>query len=112
MADSILVMFVVVELVMIGVGVAISIRIARMASRPPLGWILLTLAFAVGFIRESYNLAVIVATPTMDTWVSVDQLLTLAITLLILGGVYSMYLGFKAELAKRQSMILAPPEQQ
>jgi hypothetical protein len=112
LANLVLGFFTLVELVFVGAGAVIAYMMARLATRPPLGWDLLTVSFALAFVRELVFLYVYLFAPTADPWTSVGQVITLPIVVFILIGVYSLYTDFKRHLARSQSEILAPQGQQ
>ena len=100
------------EVVLLGAGVGISVKITRMGGKSPLGWILITVAFALGFIRALVFLyAFATTTIIVDSAVWVAQSLTLPVAALVLAGVYSLHAEFKRVLAQAQRSIQDTEEQ-
>ena len=110
MVNILLSLVTVVELVLIAIGVGIAIRVARIASRPPMGWVLLTISFALGFVRGSVYLYIFLGGSSADFWTSVAEVITFPVVVLVLSGVYYLYVDFKRGMGQKQGAILVPQE--
>jgi len=113
MSDYLLVIITAVEVVILAAGVAFSYKVAKIGGKPPLGWVLITGAFSLGVVRAVVFLyAFVTTTFTADPAVWVAQSLTLPVAVLVLVGVYSLYVDFKRVMARDQKSMLVAEERE
>ena len=112
MADLVLAAFNIAELAVIGAGVAIAYKVARLTSRAPPGWVFLTTSFALGFVRGLLSLYAFVFATTMEPWTFAGQVITLPIVVFVLLGVSMLYNDFRRHLNQSQTTILAQQSQE
>ena len=93
--------------VLIAVATWLGYQITRLTTRAPFGWILLDIAFGVAFLRAVDRLYDAQAAGGSLT---VNDLLSLPIYILVFTGVYYMYRDFRQQLKERQAEILAPKQ--
>lgn len=98
----------VTEMFVIVGGLYFAFKIAKMADHPPLGWVLLIVAFALGLVRAFVFLYMYALGSATEEYIFLGQVITLPTVLLIFAGVYVMYTEFKEQLARGQAALLAP----
>jgi hypothetical protein len=107
-ADIVLASVIVAEIVVAVIAIAICYKVAEIVGRPPVGWVLLTLAMVMILISRFFFLAEFLNTPTtVDMTTFVGQSLGLPAFVAFLVGVYYMFRDMKTQLTRRQNEILA-----
>ena len=97
------------EMILVGGGTVIAVRVARLTGRPPRGWLMLIAAFATQLIQALF-FALVYFGPTsvQATAQSVGQWLGVPALAFVFAGVYFLYRDFSAQLKAREADILNP----
>ncbi len=96
------------ETILIAAGTGIACRVAFLANRPPIGWVLLTFSFGTAFVRAVpflYEYFGPAASARAASYAG--TVLGFPLVVFIFFGVLFLYKDFRKQLHERQKAILA-----
>jgi hypothetical protein len=111
LVDVVLATVSIAELAMAAAGTGISFMVSELAGRAPKGWIFLSLAFLVFFLRGCIVTVALLFGVSLDSFFLVIQLFTLPVVVLVLFGVYYLYVDFKRQISSNQTAILTSADE-
>ena len=97
------------EMVLVGGGTIIAVKVARLTGRPPRGWLMLTAAFATQLIQAVCYLFVYLGpSDIQDSAHYIGEVLGVPALGFVFVGVFFLYRDFTKQLEERQADVLNP----